>query len=138
MQSKCFQTTTTCAWKSKYLSIVLVTVLFAKEVVQAQWRHWQVSAFPVSQTLDPALIVNRAKAEKHKRVVGLIGKMVLKNFLEFVLLKEQVDSKFALVEKRVNFLFDVQLKREESIDTDRCWMKVEGNEDDIRRAKVGG
>lgn len=96
------------------------------------------SAFPVSQTLDPALIVNRAKAEKHKRVVGLIGKMVLKNFLEFVLLKEQVDSKFALVEKRVNFLFDVQLKREESIDTDRCWMKVEGNEDDIRRAKVGG
>ena len=64
--------------------------------------------------------------------------MVLKNFLEFVLLKEQVDAKFALVEKRVNFLFDVQLKREEIQDNERCWVKVEGNEDDIRRAKVRG
>lgn len=82
--------------------------------------------------------VSKAKAEKHERVVGLIGKMVLKNFLEFVLLKEQVDPKFALVEKRVNFLFHVQLKREETQDKERCWVKVEGNEDDIHRAKVGG
>jgi len=62
--------------------------------------------------------------------------MVLKNFLEFVLLKEQVDHKFAVVEKRVNFLFDVQLKREETQDNKSCWVKVEGKEDAIRRAKV--
>lgn len=61
--------------------------------------------------------------------------MVRQNFLEFVLLKEQVDPKFALVEKRVNFLFDVNLKREEE-DNKRCWIKVEGNEDAILRAKV--
>lgn len=97
------------------------------------------SAFPVSKIFDPALVVNRLKAEKHERMVGVIGeKMVLKNFLEFVLLKEQVDPKFALVEKRVNFLFDVQLKRSEEEDSQRCWVKVEGNEDDIRRAKVRG
>lgn len=66
------------------------------------------------------------------------GKMVLKNFLEFVLLKEQVDQKFAFIVKKVNFLFDVQLKREETQDKERCWVKVEGNEDDIRRAKVRG
>ena len=65
----------------------------------------------------------------------MIRKMVRQNFLEFVLLKEQVDSKFASVEKRVNFLFDVQLTREEE-DSERCWVKVEGSEDDIRRAKV--
>lgn len=61
--------------------------------------------------------------------------MVLQNFLEFVLLKEQVDAKFTLVEKRVNFLFDVQLTREEESGKS-CWVKVEGNEDDIKRAKV--
>ena len=61
--------------------------------------------------------------------------MVHQNFLEFVLLKEQVDANFALVEKRVSFLFDVNLKREED-DGKRCWVKVEGNEDDIQRAKV--
>lgn len=61
--------------------------------------------------------------------------MVRQNFLEFVLLKEQVDSKFASVEKRVNYLFGVQLTREEE-DSERCWVKVEGGEDDIRRAKV--
>lgn len=60
--------------------------------------------------------------------------MVRQNFLEFVLLKEQVDSKFASVEKRVNYLFGVQLTREEE-DSERCWVKVEGGEDDIRRAK---
>ena len=67
--------------------------------------------------------------------------MVLKNFLEFVLLKEQVDSKFALVKKSVHFLFDVTLQRVESLETqdkERCWVKVEGNEDDIHRAKVRG
>lgn len=62
--------------------------------------------------------------------------MVHQNYLEFVLLKEQVDAKFTLVEKRVNFLFDVQLKREKEEDSKRCWVKVEGNEDDIKRAKV--
>lgn len=62
--------------------------------------------------------------------------MVHQNFLEFVLLKEQVDAKFTLVEKRVNFLFDVQLKRAKEEDSKRCWVKVEGNEDDIKRAKV--
>lgn len=72
---------------------------------------------------------------KHERVVGLISKMVYQNFLEFVLLKEQVDAKFTLVEKSVNFLFDVHLTREEE-DSKRCWVKVEGDEDDIKRAKV--
>lgn len=83
--------------------------------------------------------IDRKAQKKHERVVGLIGEnMVLKNFLEFVLLKEQVDPKFALVEKKVNFLFHVKLKREETHDKERCWVKVEGDEDDIHRAKVRG
>ena len=61
--------------------------------------------------------------------------MVVQKFLEFVLLKEQVDPKFASVEKSVNYLFGVQLTRKEE-DSERCWVKVEGSEHDIRRAKV--
>lgn len=60
---------------------------------------------------------------------------MVQNFLEFVLLKEQVDANFTLVEKRVNFLFDVNLKREED-DGKLCWVKVEGSVEDIQRAKV--
>lgn len=61
---------------------------------------------------------------------------MVQNFIEFVLLKEQIQSKFALVEKRVNSLFDVQLKKSKEEDNLRCWVKLEGNEHDICRAKV--
>ena len=57
-------------------------------------------------------------------------------FVEFVLLKEQIQSKFALVEKRVNYLFDVRLDLSGEEDNLRCWVKLEGNENDIHRAKV--
>lgn len=62
---------------------------------------------------------------------------MVQKFLEFVLLKEQIQTKFALLEKRVNFLFDVQLKRSPYEDKLSCWVELEGiNEDDIGRAKV--
>lgn len=57
-------------------------------------------------------------------------------FIEFVVLKDQIESKFALVEKRVNYLFDVRLDLSGQEDNFRCWVKLEGNENDIHRAKV--
>ena len=61
---------------------------------------------------------------------------MVQKFLEFVLSKEHIQSKFALVEKRVHFLFDVTLKRSEEEDNLLCWVKLEGNDDNIHRAKV--
>lgn len=57
-------------------------------------------------------------------------------FVEFVLLKDEIQSKFALVEKHVNYLFDVRLDLSGQEDNLRCWVKLEGNENDIHRAKV--
>ena len=57
-------------------------------------------------------------------------------FIEFVLLKDQIQSKFALVEKRVNYLFDVRLDLSGQEDNLRCWVKLEGKESDVHRAKV--
>ncbi|XP_068698732.1 ribonuclease ZC3H12A-like [Montipora foliosa] len=60
---------------------------------------------------------------------------MVQNFIEFVLLKNDIEKKFSVVEKRVSSLFDVQLKRSKEEDSLRCWVKLEGNQYDIARAK---
>lgn len=60
---------------------------------------------------------------------------MVRNFIEFVLLKDEIEEKFSVVEKHVNSLFDVQLKRTKEEDNLRCWVKLEGNQHDICRAK---
>ena len=96
-----------------------------------------VSVSGVSTWSHPVLTEADSKTRWRSRKRGRVDrrKMVVQKFLEFVLLKEQVDPKFASVEKSVNYLFGVQLTREEE-DSERCWVKVEGSEHDIRRAKV--
>lgn len=61
---------------------------------------------------------------------------MVRNFIEFVLLKDDVEKNFSVVEKDVNSLFDVQLKRSKEEDNLRCWVKLEGNQRDLFRAKV--
>lgn len=61
---------------------------------------------------------------------------MVRNFIEFVLLKDEIEEKFSVVEKHVNSLFDVQLMRTKEEDNLRCWVKLEGNQNDICRAKV--
>ena len=73
---------------------------------------------------------------KHVRLRGFVALEMVQNFIEFVLLKSDIEKKFSVVEKRVSSLFDVQLKRSKEEDSLRCWVKLEGNQYDIARAKV--
>lgn len=128
---------------SKDISIVLMySTLFAKEVVQLSMTSLTSVNVSGEESICTRPFASRMialGAKQHGQIESGSDdehvKMV-QNFIEFVLLKEQIQSRFKLVEKHVNSLFDVQLKRTKEEDNLRCWVKLEGSEHDISRAKV--
>ena len=123
------------------LNVLMYSTLFAKEVVQLSMTSLtsvnvsgeeSICTRPFCQSNDCAwgktTWTELGSDDEHVKMV--------QNFIEFVLLKEQIQSRFKLVEKHVNSLFDVQLKRTKEEDNLRCWVKLEGSEHDISRAKV--
>lgn len=121
--------------------VLMYSTLFAKEVVQLSMTSLtsvnvsgeeSICTRPFNQSNDCAggktTWTESRSGDEHVKMV--------QNFIEFVLLKEQIQSRFTLVEKHVNSLFDVQLKKTKEEDNLRCWVKLEGSEHDIGRAKV--
>ena len=126
--------------RTSWLSSCTVLCL-RRKLFSSQWRHWQVVNISGEVSICTRPFISRTialGAKQHGQTLGSSDEHVkmVQNFIEFVLLKEQIQSKFTLVEKRVNSLFDVQLKRTKEEDNLRCWVKLEGSEHDIGRAKV--